>query len=202
MFERYLNRIMGFEFINSEPMEIMPVTKAEFSMAKQLINDFNAQEIINSTELYKDFKAVAPDLARKLKSEELYYALKNGFMVEEVPSKLIYYCKKAYNKSKCANAVPCMLPSALTENVFTLGYLKNGWTLVDVIRTFCDPKFELLRNVGSYCITKAGAEFLLSEEPEYALVPHTYLANHDVSKLTVSNGKLLDEYRHEVSLDE
>lgn len=202
MFQRYINCLNGNEFVTEDTIERYVPTKEEFSAAKQLIADFNAQELINKVELYKDFRAIAPDLSKKIGSEELFYALKNGFLVEEAPSKLIYLCRKAYDRCKCANAVPSMLSEQMLNDVFTVGYLKNGWTLSDILRTFCDARFIPLSRVGSYCQTSTGVDFLLSEEPSYAHLPPDYVRSHDISQFRVKDNKLFDEYSHEVDLNE
>lgn len=200
--EDYVKYMTGQAFISSEVSTRAVPTSDELTQIKKMIVDFGAEEVFRKVELFSDFKEICPDICKKIRDEEIFYSLKNGFGIEEVPAKLLYMCRKAYTESGCTNAVPHMLPTGMLEKVFTVGYLRNGWTLCDVLRKFCDSKFQLLTEVGQYTETSTGADFLLTDSFKYGHVPKEYLKRHNIADLKVIDGKLCDEYNHEVDLND
>lgn len=192
----------GRRFETCEVINRYVPTAEELTRVKKLIVDFGATEILNKTNHFSDFKSLCPDIAKKINDEEVFFALKNGYAIEEAPAKLLFYCKQANSIAHCANAVPHMLPTGMLEKAFTVGYLRNGWTMCDVLRKFCDSKFVLLTEVGASTATNSGVDFLLSEKFEYAHLPEDYVERHDISSFKVYDGKLYDEYSHEVDLND
>lgn len=201
-FETYINGMNGQWFASTEVMDRYIPTVQDLTKFKKMVSDFDARDALNVMESYSDFKARCPDIAKACGNEELFYATKNGYALEEVPAKLVFMCRKAYTTTHCVNAVPHILPKGMLEDAFTVGYLRNGWTMCDILRKFCDSKFVLLSRVGSYCLTSLGAEFLLSEDFKFAFLPKDYVTRHDLSKFMVLDTKLYDEYGHEVDLND
>lgn len=200
--EDYAKYMTGQAFISSEVITRDVPTSSELTQIKKMIVDFGAEEVFRKVELFSDFKDICPDICKKIRGEEIFYSLKNGFGIDEVPAKLLYMCRKAFTESGCANAVPHMLPTGMLEKVFTVGYLRNGWTFCDVLRKFCDSKFQLLTEVGQYAETSTGADFLLTDSFTYGHLPKDYLERHNVADIKVIGGKLCDEYGHEVDLND
>lgn len=200
--ETYIKAMNGQYFDSADIIDRYIPTAEELTRIKKLIADFGAIDAFTKSEVFSDFKAICPDIGKQMKSEEVFYALKNGCAVEEVPSKLIFLCRKAYALSNCANAVPHMLPTGMLKKVFTIGYLRNGWTMCDVLRKFIYSKFVLLTEVGAYTESAKGADFLLSDTFQYAHLPTAYVQRHDISKFKVYDGRLFDESSHEVNLDD
>lgn len=200
--ETFVAAMEGRYFNSYDVIERYTPTVNELTRIKKMVNDFCAVDALQCTEMFSDFKAICPDIGKQMADEEVFYALKNGCAVEEVPAKLIFLCRKAHKASQCANAVPHMLPSGMLDKVFTFGYLRNGWTMCDVLKKFCDSKFSLLDKVGNSTVTGSGVDFLLSEDFQYAHLPKDYVARHNIEAFKVYEGKLYDEYSHEVDLND
>lgn len=169
----------------------------DLATAKSLLAAYGVDDLFRKSTSLSNFKTLAPDVCKELvTSEDLYYALKNGFITDEIHPKLLYYVKKLFMTNKCASTIVQALPQSLYEKVFTLGYLKNGWTMADVIRKFCCKDFKVLKEIGDYFPTQYGVEFLA--DPAYnktpvLFFPKEYSDQHDFSKFSVEGPNLFDE---------
>ena len=95
-------------------------------------------------EIPKEFYSVEPDIADfvpRPAREEIFYALKNGFISSEVPAKCIYYIRKAYNLYKIPNLIFKLIPEKEYTIFFQENYFKNNLTVYDVICNFCDERY-------------------------------------------------------------
>ena len=147
------------------------LTSDELSDIYTRLKDDCYTDAIAGYEAYSDFKRDCPDAAQYVDNEEVFYSIKNGFHCDEVPARLIWLARKAYASTKCCSAIPSRLPKSEITNLTTLGYLKDGWTLYDVIVTFVDGKFEAMPEDRSWTQSSEGIEFLDRAKNEYYLIP-------------------------------
>lgn len=194
-FETYTKLMLGLEFLSEEPVDWTTPSEDELSTAKYMVSSLGAGDILRNCQTFQNFKSLCPDIGRVVNSEEVFYSLKNGYSVKEVPAKLIYFCRKAVMQSCCPSVVPLMLGDTLLKQAFTKGYLKDGWSTRDVIKTFCDSNFVFLTEVGSSYVGHYGADFLYSlDGPVYWQFPKEFVSAHNLSKFKVTpNGYVYDE---------
>lgn len=110
-------------------------------------------------EIPKEFYEVEPDFKHfipKEAQEEMFFALKNGYIVPSVPAKSIYYVRKAYNLYKIPNLIFKLIPEKEYNIFFQENYFDDGLTMRDVICNFCYDQYspisssKLMTTVGDY----------------------------------------------------
>lgn len=153
-------------------------------------------------EIPKEFYEAEPDIAafvpREAK-EEIFFALKNGFISEEVPAKCIYMIRKAFNLYKIPNLIFKLIPEKEYTIFFQKGYLKNGLTIRDVICNFCDKRFTPISS-GKLCVPLGDyMELYIQEKDMVAVVPSAItncLSHEDILNLKVDDYgiKIADKY--------
>lgn len=121
----------------------LPTYKVEadlYDTAAQFMADTDGvAELLNEYEKPKLFYKSNPDLAYlipKYAQEEIFYALKNGYTNEHVPSKVLYLLNKAY---KSVHSIPNLIFKVIPEGEFTVMFQEDyldGVTMRDVICSF------------------------------------------------------------------
>lgn len=196
-YEFYADLMEGKKFLDETQIIWSNPSLEDLTEAKSKITAYGADEYLRKSSTLSNFKTLAPDICKEfVTSEDIYYALKNGFIAEEIHPKLIYFVRHLFANNKCASTIVESLPQPLYDKAFTLGYLKNGWTMVDVIRKFCAKDFKVLRTPGDFFSTLYGVEFMV--DPAYnkrpvLFFPTEYAKCHDFSKFSIEGPNLFDD---------
>ena len=195
-YEFYADLMEGKKFLDETMLIWNNPSMDDLTEAKYKIRAYGADEYLRKSSTLSNFRTLAPDICKSVvTSEDVYYALKNGFVVEEIHPKLVYYVRQLFNTNRCASTIVESLPQALYEKAFTLGYLKNGWTMVDVIRKFCVKDFKVLRTPGEFLRTLYGVEFMVDpvfNKRPILFFPNEYAKDRDFSKYTIEGPNLFD----------
>lgn len=134
-----------------------------------------------------------PDIAHyvpKPAQEEMYFALKNGFISREVPAKAIHKILLAYEKYKMPNLIFKCISDAELKVMFQENYLAEGVTYTDVICSFVDEKYTPLSSSTKKVDYEDYSEVYIMCEDMVAAVPRDIsdsLSNSDISELKVDN---------------
>lgn len=126
----------------ASPVRCTPSMLAKAVAEAEVSETFNVS--IKYIESYQDFVMMEPDIGAqfpKSEREEIFYCLKNKGYSPAVPARCIYVMKTLYEKYGSAS----IALKALNKNLFTIFFQKNymdGYTMRDVIKTFCDPEYE------------------------------------------------------------
>lgn len=151
--------------------EWVAATKEEITTAWKMIQRDGYDAILNQCEDYSTFIKTAPDMERFVCSEECFYSLKIGFSIAEVPSKLIYTLQSIYKETHCCNVILQCLRKSELEKVLTVGYLKDGWTIGDVIKVFVDRSFVPLTESEPFYFNAYGVEWLDTSTGDIYFIP-------------------------------
>lgn len=103
------------------------------------------QAIVSHTVFFECFEDLAVIYPKNLWCD-LFYTAKNGVYYDNVPGILVDAVMQSYEKYKCCNLIVKTIPIGVLNNAFTEGYLTNGVTLSDVIRTLCHFNYMPLTN--------------------------------------------------------
>lgn len=112
---------------------------------KKMSKSNTALSNIHLCEIANEFYTAEPDIKeyipRKAR-EEIFYAVKLGFATVDVPAKCIYYITKVYNIYKMPNLIFKLIPEREYKVFFQRNYLASGYTIRDVICTFCNQDYQ------------------------------------------------------------
>lgn len=165
---------------------------ALFDKIDDLIKRSNtAQSNLKLYEIPKEFYMVEPDIASfvpRQAREEIFYALKNGFITDEVPAKCIYYIRKAYNLYKIPNLIFKLIPEKEYTIFFQSNYMKNGLTIRDIICNFCDERYTPISSGSLKVPLGKFAEIYINSKDMVAVVPSAIaevLSHEDILSLAV-----------------
>lgn len=159
-----------------------------------------AKQNLRIYEVPKEFYQAEPDIANfipRVAKEEMFYALKNGFISEKVPAKCIYYILKIYNIYKIPNLIFKQIPEKELNIMFQENYLAEGFTLRDVVCTFCDGRYTPLSPTQYVTLLGTYAEVYIQATDMVAIIPVEIarsMSFDDIQKLEVDDyGIKLDQ---------
>lgn len=146
------------------------------------------------------FYKVEPDIAHyvpALAREEIFYALKNGYASESVPSRLVFLLKRAYSVIDLPNLIVSQIPENEFEVIFQTNYLK-GCCLHDVICSLFDSTYYPVTDAKPKNRHTDYTEVYVSETDMIAALPNALadtLSLSDIRNLTVTScGLSLENY--------
>lgn len=131
--------------------------------------------VFNYLESYTEFFKCCTDFAKwfpKKHWKELFYAVKNGFYSTDVPSDSIYLTKKAYTAISIPNLILKQIPVSWQSSWFEEGYFSGGYTLRDVICTFCMPTYRPLDHINNKVTYETFTEIYIKDTDMVAAVPN------------------------------
>ncbi len=133
-----------------------------------------ARSLFYCLESHSDFFKYASDFAKwfpKPLWKELFYAARNGFYSADVPADCIYLVKKAYAVIDLPNLIFKQIPTAYLNTWFSEGYLSGGYTLRDVVCTYCCSTYKPLDEVSTKIKHKDFTEIYVRSTDMVAAVP-------------------------------
>lgn len=101
--------------------------------------------VLEYTEDSANFFFVEKDLAMIIPSEqqiECFYALKNGFVAPNCPSRFIYFASRIFDRYQVCNLIAPMLPNPVGKEIDCRNYFGADYTAVDVLRNFVHEGFQ------------------------------------------------------------
>ncbi len=105
----------------------------------------DAAMLFSNVKSHTEFFKYATDFAYWFPKDcwkELFYATKNGFYSKSVPADCIYMIKMAYLNIDLPNLIFRQIPKTWLAEWFKSGYLTDGYTLRDVVCTYCMPQYK------------------------------------------------------------
>lgn len=165
--ERYLGEMELTKFPDFELYKTF--SKA---VATTQLGDVN----FDAMENYKDFFNCEVEIKKLIPTrqfqQEVFYALKNGIIVQGVPSYCIYMVKKALDMYHSPNLVVKQLPLDLLKNCFTQGYFGDDYTLRDVICNLSGLPYEPLSMSKRKVAYQDFTELYVEETDMVAILPN------------------------------
>jgi hypothetical protein len=171
--EPYIN---GKKFSNSSRPTPCRATEESLRRWREIIlTDTTASRFVHETESARQFFAAEKDAAAQIprsEREEAFYSVKNGFASPVIPAKCIFYILKAYREYRICNLIFRLIPERELHVMFGRNYLANGYTLRDVVCSFCDDRYvpfgENLKRVrfGTYYELYVPAADMAAAVPE------------------------------------
>lgn len=176
--------INGKQFVGS--IERTPMKPDMYQDFIDTLSKYESVENIFAVlENYTDFFKAAIDFANWFPKEhwkELFYAAKNGFYSADVPADCIYLICKAYANVDIPNLVFKQIPAHWFSSWIREGYLTGGYTLRDIVCTYCAKSYRPLDAVNIKIRYDNYTEIYIRSTDMVAVVPNKLgdLLSYDV----------------------
>lgn len=188
--------IMGLDYTRESNSPERADVQLYNIVANLVEKSFSAKINLETTEVADKFFAVEPDIASEVPKKfrsDIFYALKNGYLVDEIPSKALYIITKAYNNYKLPNLIFKQVSDKDREILFQRNYLASGFTYRDIICSLFNPSFEPLSDKNRVIKYDTFSEVYVASTDMVAAIPNVIVENlsrSDVHKIEVDNNGL------------
>ena len=135
-----------------------------------LTAEINLKALDDADKFYENEKDIA-NLIEPSKREEYFYTMKNGIVTSVIPAKALFYIKKCFNEFGSVNYFPRVCPKALLKRIFSKDYIEDGYTFLDVVRTFVSTDYEPVKDVKRVVKNGANYDIYVPSIDNIAVVP-------------------------------
>lgn len=191
--------ILGIEHTRTSVSPMRIDTELFNEIANMVERSYSAKDNLNNTVTPKKFFEVEEDIAyyvpRELQ-EDMFYSLKNGYLVDEAPAKVIFYMKEAYSKYSLPNLIFKQISDKDLQVFFQSNYLSPGFTYRDVICSLFNSDYTPLSDRERVVRYSDFSEVYISRTDMVAAIPNQIvdkLSRSDIHKIDVDkNGLNID----------
>lgn len=170
----YANLVLGKEYLGQSNRQ---------SVSSDVYQDFidklskysDIKQVFNATNSHAEFFSACKDFSRwtpKHAQKEVFYAAKNGFYSKDVPADCIFLVKLAFNRVSIPNLILKQVPSSVSKTWFAEGYFTGGYTLRDVICTYCAPDYIPISDTNTKVKHNTYTEIYIKSTDMVAAVPN------------------------------
>lgn len=131
----------------------------------------NLEALDDSAKFYENERDIENLIAPE-KREEYFYTMKNNDIITPVISaKALFYMKKCYKEFGSMNYFVKVCPKTLLKRIFSKGYIEDGFTFLDVVRSFVDINYEPVKDVSRVVKNGANYDIYIPSIDNIAVVP-------------------------------
>jgi hypothetical protein len=158
---------------------------------KMLARHHSAARNLQLLDVHSAFYKMEPDMAHEIPKEmreEVFYSLKLDYLSPILPAKAIFLITKCYDRYGSLNLIPKVVPESNLAEMFTEGYVAEGYSLRDAICSLFDELYKPL-NVGDLAVpNRDNWDVYIEDTDMVAIVPQPIkdkLSNDDIKRLKV-----------------